>query len=54
MYELFIYIAHLYRKLRLWIWTDYGIKKMDENRSKFYEIIDGRAVDITYDEYTIV
>ena len=26
---------------------------MDGHRSKFYEIIDGRAVDITSDEYSL-
>ena len=28
-------------------------KRMDGHRSKFYEIIDGRAVDITSDEYSL-
>ena len=27
--------------------------RMDGHRSKFYEIIDGRAVDITKDEYSL-
>jgi hypothetical protein len=28
-------------------------KRMDGHRSKFYEIIDGRAVDITSNEYSL-
>ncbi len=28
-------------------------KRMDGHRSKFYEIIDGRAVDITHDDYSL-
>jgi hypothetical protein len=28
-------------------------KRVDGHRSKFYEIIDGRAVDITSDEYSL-
>ena len=28
-------------------------KRMDGHRSKFYEITDGRSVDITSDEYSL-